>query len=60
MSATSSPSKRNQPLVYDEEMSAADFARRLRQHLRLINVLLVINGIAWSAAIIWLIRYLCR
>jgi hypothetical protein len=59
MSAASS-TKRNQSLDFDEEMATARFARRLKRHLRLINVLLIINIIAWSAATIWLIRYLCR
>jgi len=59
MSATST--KRSQSFTtYDQQMATARFARRLRQHLRLINVLLIINGIAWAIVIIFLIHYLSR
>jgi hypothetical protein len=35
----------------EQHMAALQFTRRLNRYLRLINILLVINGIAWAAAI---------
>ena len=55
-----SPSDPTQSFAYNEEMSSAAYTRRLKRNLRLINALLIINGIAWTVTGIMLIRYFFR
>jgi hypothetical protein len=56
MSVTS-PTDRTQSFAYNDEMSSAAYTRRLKRNLRIINALLIINGIAWTVTGIMLIRY---